>query len=453
MLAAAPNTAGAPTAPAPTLGKRVALLPAVDMQLRSYTPPPEAELKFRFWHVEPLLNHAADLLDRCLAERAEYDALRAQAAVLTIDIETERERQAIVNERERAGQFNWMYDALSKEVNARRTEAALRQDAVNSLRNATREAKDGTAASWGYDANVRQQRAANYVFDGETEAKNIQWAFETREKGFRVKDRAMVETALCKREQLSQDLEALDFAGRAVRLTGRIQRDFEDAYDRMSTAAKGLKLLYGYESGIPSLSPASTTPTTLPIDVCVLWVREAIKFLLVFAQLDQAFSVTLSLKDILGTGKWDEVKRSSPRRVTFAVPRETFASHTFCRLRGISAFVHGPSLDSGPWGAVIRLPDNALSIQGIDNSGQQVNIPVPQQDLSDCYLTRIETRSSPRAPDVAGLISLLNASPIAGTGESWHVTIVPPAGDTSLFQELSDLAIELNLIGRPKART
>src|SRR5688572_6239812 len=33
------------------------------------------EQKFRFWHVEPLLNQAADIIDKCLEELREYRSL------------------------------------------------------------------------------------------------------------------------------------------------------------------------------------------------------------------------------------------------------------------------------------------------------------------------------------------------------------------------------------------
>ena len=46
----------------------------------------DASKAFRFWHVEPLLDQAADLLDRGMRDRSTYDNLRSLYAKLLLDI-------------------------------------------------------------------------------------------------------------------------------------------------------------------------------------------------------------------------------------------------------------------------------------------------------------------------------------------------------------------------------
>ena len=55
--------------------------------------------RFRWWHVEPLLNQAADLLDRCLRDRAEYDGLASSSALLDVQRLEDKLRRELVKER------------------------------------------------------------------------------------------------------------------------------------------------------------------------------------------------------------------------------------------------------------------------------------------------------------------------------------------------------------------
>ena len=68
--------------------------------------PTESQLaQFRYWHVEPLLNQAADLLDRCLGLRAQYNALRAQWFHINNEIQFGRRDREIYLKRKDAGHF------------------------------------------------------------------------------------------------------------------------------------------------------------------------------------------------------------------------------------------------------------------------------------------------------------------------------------------------------------
>ena len=51
---------------------------------------PAPKIKFRKWQVETLLNQAADLLDRCIRDRALYDDLRAKWCLLSLERATAR---------------------------------------------------------------------------------------------------------------------------------------------------------------------------------------------------------------------------------------------------------------------------------------------------------------------------------------------------------------------------
>ena len=59
-----------------------------------------------------------------------------------------------------------------------------------------------------------------------------------------------------------------------------------------------------------------------------------------------------------------------------------------------------------------------------------------------------------RPPEIAGMISLMNASPIGDSRKrvekrSWSVTLVPISKLSGSFADLSDVEIEMNLVGQP----
>lgn len=76
-----------------------------------------ANSRFHFWHVESLLNQAADLLDRCLAEQGKYDSLRAQAFMAMSSLRADEEPLAIEEKKVVAGVYDFpLADATFKKT-------------------------------------------------------------------------------------------------------------------------------------------------------------------------------------------------------------------------------------------------------------------------------------------------------------------------------------------------
>src|SRR5438105_4692045 len=87
-------------------------LQAVDL---AYVPSKERLANFRFWHVETLLNQAADLLDRCLRERRDYDAGCEAYRKFQLDLARQGGQKQLAEDRIASGAHRAEFDALDKE--------------------------------------------------------------------------------------------------------------------------------------------------------------------------------------------------------------------------------------------------------------------------------------------------------------------------------------------------
>jgi hypothetical protein len=93
---------------------------------------------------------------------------------------------------------------------------------------------------------------------------------------------------------------------------------------------------------------------------------------------------------------------------------------------------------------MLRLPDEAV----FENSGQSVE--VDQSGRASCLLGRVESHRSARPPELCGVNSLLDASPIgrSNQGGVWSLEIVKPTGASSeSFSHLEDVVLEVSAAG------
>ena len=84
----------------------------------------------------------------------------------------------------------------------------------------------------------------------------------------------------------------------------RFTRDYTDAYARLLVAQEGLNELYGYfdmpdVQHVPLNNPKQGNLELL--DEAVIWVRDAIRWLVGFGHLDQAWTAIFSIRECVGT--------------------------------------------------------------------------------------------------------------------------------------------------------
>jgi hypothetical protein len=458
------------------MGTAIKLLRA-DEVVCNYSPSQQSLGKFRFWHVEPLLNQAADLLDRCLVDRAIHDGLRAQWHDLSERMDLEERQLQITRDRVQAGGLTIDKDILEyHQTNAlgihKKYETLQWNYQQNFDGNHQGAADPSPKTRHLDDAHVVEAAIARSWAALDYEEKQRQLTWETKDLVFKERGIALSEASFIARKKLMEEGQPFDLPGQDKPVLERLKRDYEDAHDRLMIAAEGLQLIFGFPKTFPNNPQwcgvgASLDSDNLygPIDSAILWVREAIRWLTAFSQLDQETTHTFSVKQLVTERVWKDAIKAAGASVTIpvAIPQAMFDRWTYVRFRGLAGFVIGPEIEEGPWWMEVKLPESAITRQIVDEgevpeSQRQpkrvVDRKLKQANLPSAYLGRVEGRDSPRAPELAGAISLMNASPIGeirkdGRIENWTVTLGQPLGGRATWKALDDIELELHVSGRP----
>jgi hypothetical protein len=418
---------------------------------------PTAKANFRPWHVEPLLDQAADLLDRGIRDRATYDDLRARFADLVLRV-TQFERIDVIHTEEVTNH------SLEQDYNM----SMAQQRSYDALRNGYDQANayiqhlfpnfngQGPVITGEFTSqelvNTGQKDSATALRDA---AADQAW-FENKNIGFKNR-----------RDTVARDMNALldslmtksglayNYVEQSDHLRTRFTRDFRDAYVRMLVARDGLNTIYGVDiPGFPEITPA--TPADAPIfDSAVTWVRDAIRYLVGFGQLDQSYVLTVSVRKVMQEASWNAAiaaaGAAAPIQFTFLFDEATFsANQRHVRLRGVGACVL--STATGPWKLTIKPPDDSFFHYLRRDRAGNLTGTVNQRDVPPVRLGRVLPRLPQRDPDVSGAVSLRNVSPLSATtgspGTLWSVTIdrKSAAGDDA--SAIDDIQLDLQLVMR-----
>jgi hypothetical protein len=409
---------------------------------------------FRKWHVESLVNQIADLADRALKDRADYYAMKSRLDLYEIDRYESERRIALLEKQIQDGMFTIEGIRLDQEIKER-TRLKMQFGKVTQH---TNEAIAGTSGRDWSLAWARQYEAqiAESMNDLEIFLNQQQRSWETKNDAIRTISVVDLKEVEKRRQALLGSSLGWDFMIQAT--LRRIEADMWHMRDRLTAAQNGLDEIYDY------FAATGTTPLILPapwslkiVDTVVAWVREVIRWLTAFGQLDQAWTVTLSIRELVGDTNFKKaVNGTAPAVCEFVLPEARFQSHAFARLRGMALFVDAPNL-TGPMKARVDLPKHAVirrpQVATLVRLRQAdiVSHPINQEDLPSCHFGRVEPRGMPRAPEIVGLVSLMNASPIsdqtAGTTDNtWRLELYP--FQQAELKTCRDIHLELNLLGR-----
>lgn len=393
--------------------------------------------RFRYWHVEPLLNQAADLLDRCLAGQSAYNQLRA---------EWYKSRQSLIEA-----------DRLQMFAEERKNLGSLSQEAdVIASQTGHRTSADTNFAAAGNSApdpfSQHQAWASQKINNAEIAALNTRKAWLDSTENLRGREHAIQNNFLQERDWLLYEEErATNYIEQCDTIVSLIRPDLYDALGRLGIAAKGLVKIYGYDKEVEL---ATVLSEKNPIEYAVNWVRAAIRWLASFSQLDQAFSRIISVRQQIGDGVWNSTVSAADRSMlfSFSLPNNLFNQHLYVRMRGLSVALLSDKEEERSWRAIVHLPKWALARFWNPTSGSIDQQPgFDQSELPPCDNGRVQMRSSLRPPELAGMISLMNASPI-GVPDArgrYQVEVHAPDRGPPLFNELVDIELELNMTGRP----
>jgi hypothetical protein len=414
--------------------------------------------RFREWHVESLLNQAADLIDKALEELREYNSL--DYAWAQFDLELAAQEQELKLDRKRVTEG----ELLERELKLVREKKEFLEQTTANYNLSVTDAKnapelEGRLKDPG--TNPAYTRAHQAFLDKmiEQAARNLEitqtddrykWAEHDKTYHYEMlKNRELISQ---RKSALTADGQAFDIRGQCELVFKRLERSYTDALDRACVAEAGLKKLYGFEQEKNALQPLGQ-PIAISINNLAIWVRNSIQWLVAYGQLDQAFTCAISVRSLATKEEWRDLQGANDRfSLAVEIPATYFANHDNVRLRGIGASLIGKPGDVGitPWSLVVGVPHQAAYTR----EGRDEYIT---QELPYCLLGRVENRTSLRPIEVCGLISLMNASPVGqpplGTGDDkgrkWHVEIIPPANSSESLSKLEDIILEINVVGIP----
>lgn len=449
-------------------GPSFAALPSVADHLALYVPDrTSAMIRFRPQHLENLLNQAADLLERCVAERDRYNALRAQWFSVTSDFLL---KDARANAEEgRSPSFAHQWEDAQFQESSLRNEDALARAAVANLSNVIANG-GGLANNRDWETaraeSNRQQAAAAQVARELTLAErqllreNPMVAGTPTENPIStlVVQQAYLRATIEERGRIKGALELgqpLDFWTQAAQSVDRVLRDYKDAVDRLLVASEGLTSIFDYSDAFVPLLSAVAAGSATGLEAAVDWTREAIRWLTAFSQLDQSFTVCLSLRQALGN---DWKKLADGTYHFFAFDAGHVAGHRYVRLRSLSAWARLDSPDFFPVACTIRLPKGATYTFESASAGDAPSPHVSQSSVPSCTLGSVLDWRVPGPPEECGAVSLRNGSPIghiegsagAATDALWSVRLDRvTAGKPA---DIGDIVLKISLSGRPKPR-
>lgn len=178
-------------------------------------------------------------------------------------------------------------------------------------------------------------------------------------------------------------------------------------------------------------------------DDCLLWTRKAINFLVKFSRTEQNIVLPISLKSILTDKEWQKGLIKGYWEIDLAKKEKKeflFAEMSHVRLRGLSAFVISSDFENKLWQLNVQAPKFGTFYH---NSGETVE-DFDQTNVPPCKLGRVSDRNTQREPDIVGMSALFNASPIG----SWNVQILRSIPITKSYAEITDIHLDLHLAFR-----
>jgi hypothetical protein len=447
---------------------------------------------FNPFHTESLLDQAADLLERGLALRSEWDELAAKYLELVLEVGEYWALDAIHKEEESAG----VYEVEAKEAQAQLAARKLESERTRRLADqltGMREYVDNNKGKY-VDASARQGWAGGRyayaisgtsggyttdVWAGDTQqvsghlkiASEIQAAFTLERQ--RQEVQVQIQTQIDSKDVLAaaltgldaranweranadfrkrrtatarqyQDLKsmsafsengALNHAKRLPALKQRFNRDFRDALARLRAASALLGPLYGFDEPMPNNLNALNY-----FDDCLVWTRDAIQWLIAFAQRDQSAVIPVSVRRQVGEDRWKQGRESG--QWSFSLTPEFFEGLSHVRLRGVGLFVAGDDLAKSTWAMSVRNPDvgQAIAMDGRASALSQKRPAIRSW--------RVSTRHTVREPEIYGTSMLHNTSPIGG---AWRISAVTPSGTKQDIDrsKLDDIVLDLHIVFR-----
>jgi hypothetical protein len=468
-----------------------------------FAPKADESQSFRFWHCDVMLEDAAELLERCIRDITLHDEYAVRAFDARIAIEQFAQLDTVHEKEIKAGYYTVNGDEAQQEHRAEVLSASGNEQAASTLQwlrdslwNTTKvweQVVFSVRAAWvshyaTYKAdhkndllapifNNAQKSIPDHLYDaalgqtthsmstqlntlvaelqsrkgtGQSErarsvGKEARAKWEKNDGGFRRERTQVIRNfADLKARAFYEPGGILNYLEKMLPLRNRCVRDFNDAVSRISVSARGLKLIYGYDSPVPSvLSDPGDSVGAEAFTEALIWVRDALSFLSRFQQVDHNYVVAVSVRHSLSPGEWNAGKQRGEWSLNIA--EELFGGDLFVRLRGVSAFVEcDRSYEEehrGLWTVTMVPPETSYCVHEGKQRVELEQIPTPLSRAA-----RATTRDSARDPDTVGVMALRNLSPFG----SWKVKVGSQSTTGTKLSKIEDVVIDLQLaVQRP----
>jgi hypothetical protein len=409
---------------------------------------------YRFWQVEPLLNQAMEILNRCKGARKEVDDYWIQLARLKLELKSDQNLTEISDQEDHDDFDKREYNYLTKQLDGMNTtlaqkhsfgdgtidgltQAELKQKVVENAQ----QAMAMTAGVGGWDADTshyqskesKNSAAANYLAH-RCEVDLLSWSQNQALLAANRRAAAKQREAAIRSAKIdySKPFQPLDFETRINRITEfQLKPDLEDAAMRCIAARKGLTSIFGWAdvAEVPSIGNSDEDGFTY-IDRLWDWTANAMRWMSKFGQHDQNFTVCISIGPL-------ELGRSAE----FEFEEQLFSQFRFVRIRGVSVFVQTNRNNDS---ALFRVQLNPPRIGRIHTARQ--HICIDQSVVPPCILGRSTHQGHAQPCEVGGNLSLLNVTPLGEGHSKWAISVTP-ATRLAFEAEISDVQICLVVAG------
>jgi hypothetical protein len=447
------------------------------------------EGRFNPLFVEALLQQAGGLVDRVASEEATYRQLRVDQTNLRLDLKEFLALQAINDDEVAAGLFNlgfWEASTTAASDQAQKTaQTALiawvqsrEEDQRRYSAWSTENAQLPLATGWegklskhtlklfdgytpaqvpsgssvtdgnivggnlsyllsGYSLDYSQEQIRSQIAPIDARASFIQsrLAYAQADVGFKQRRRNAAHGKLAaKLDATLAPNGPLNYAARLEAIEDRAATSLREAHIRMRVASRGIPLVYGIDVPQVPLLPAGEGDFPPPdiFERTIEWIREVGLLLQDIYNRDQDIVFGIWLKDLLGHQAFEEGKEKGAW--SFDFPSGYFRDFGLLRLRALSA--NSQCRSGRHYGLVITPPSDTHMIYG--PAWSEI---ARRQRVDRLWISRIFPEDYRRGPDLFGLRTLSNASPLG----TWHVTAAPGSD----FHGLDDLLLSFNLTVQP----
>jgi hypothetical protein len=465
--------------------------------------------EFIIFQVEQLLDQAADLLDRGLRDRAEWDRKAVDAVNLGVELDQFHRLDEIHLREDAAGYYTWaasvarsdaaaektLYEsaeAAAKQIEdygnkyldgdgLRRREVAAQKEAALSPLPYYKEDAEGkhpiqyhpnasplpavsgeksdlfeTFAIWESTARLNLERCL--LRSQYSALSSAAEAGKQRSKGATDKQNWEESNILFQQERTSVVREIMylkqllatcpDGVLNYIQRMKAIQSRFHRDFRDAIARIKAAQQGLQKLYGYTEPLPDENSPSYF--DLVLGWTRDAIRKRVRFSHYDQNLVFPLSVRSSCGGDeKWSEGKRTGHWKCRFSedmVP--TGIRHV--RLRGISAFVVSDEKSpNGLWQVTARAPRRSMC-RRLDDRVE----PLDQTKIPPCWLFRTTVRQDRREPDVVGSVALHNVSPFStadpGPDDDWEIAIAQTSSSGVSRNAIEDVFIDLFLAAQIK---